>query len=226
MIVLLTAILGVNYVVWRWLFSVNWGAWWIAVPLVLAETYSLVDSLLFGMTMWRLKRARRAAPGARGPDRRRPHRDLQRAGRAGDGDRAGRPGHPLPARDLDPRRRQPRPRCARAAEAAGIGYITRSADWDDHAAARQGRQPQQRAARHRGRVPAHPRRRPGPRAGDPRPDAGLLPATSESRWSRRRSTSSTSPTATRSAARPRCSTARSSRARTAGTPRSSAAPTP
>ena len=52
---LLTAILGVNYVAWRWLFSVNWDAWWIAVPLVLAETYSLIDSLLFGLTMWRLK---------------------------------------------------------------------------------------------------------------------------------------------------------------------------
>lgn len=54
-IVLVTAILGINYIAWRWLFSVNWGSWWIAVPLVIAETYSLVDSLLFGMTMWRLR---------------------------------------------------------------------------------------------------------------------------------------------------------------------------
>ncbi|GAB3038535.1 cellulose synthase [Nocardioides flavus (ex Wang et al. 2016)] len=54
-VALVTAILGVNYVAWRWFFSVNWDAWWIAVPLVLAETYSLVDSLLFGMTVWRLK---------------------------------------------------------------------------------------------------------------------------------------------------------------------------
>jgi cellulose synthase (UDP-forming) len=54
-VAVLTAILGINYVAWRWLFSVNWDAWWIAVPLVLAETYSLVDSLLFGMTVWRLK---------------------------------------------------------------------------------------------------------------------------------------------------------------------------
>jgi cellulose synthase (UDP-forming) len=62
-IVVVTAILGVNYVAWRWLFSVNWDAWWIAVPLVLAETYSLVDSLLFGLGMWRLKE-RGAAPEA------------------------------------------------------------------------------------------------------------------------------------------------------------------
>ncbi len=54
-IVVLTSVLGLNYVVWRWLFSVNWDAWWIAVPLVMAETYSLVDSLLFGLGMWRLK---------------------------------------------------------------------------------------------------------------------------------------------------------------------------
>lgn len=54
-LVVLTALLGINYVVWRWCFSVNWPAWWIAVPLVVAETYSVIDSLLFGMTMWRSK---------------------------------------------------------------------------------------------------------------------------------------------------------------------------
>jgi len=54
-VVVLTVLLGLNYVVWRWLFSVNWDAWWIAVPLVLAETYALIDSLLFGVTVWRLK---------------------------------------------------------------------------------------------------------------------------------------------------------------------------
>jgi len=54
-VVVLTVVLGVNYVVWRWLFSVNWSVWWIAVPLVVAETYSLIDSLLFGLTVWRLR---------------------------------------------------------------------------------------------------------------------------------------------------------------------------
>ncbi len=33
-------------------FSVNWHAWWIATPLVLAETYSLIDVLFFGLTVW------------------------------------------------------------------------------------------------------------------------------------------------------------------------------
>ncbi len=54
-IVLATAVLGVNYVAWRWLFSVNWSFWWIALPLVLAETFSLIDSLLFGFGMLRLR---------------------------------------------------------------------------------------------------------------------------------------------------------------------------
>ncbi|MBF4162155.1 glycosyltransferase family 2 protein [Nocardioides acrostichi] len=54
-IVVVTSLLGLNYVGWRWLASVNWSAWWIAVPLVIAETYSLVDSLLFGLGMWRLR---------------------------------------------------------------------------------------------------------------------------------------------------------------------------
>jgi cellulose synthase (UDP-forming) len=60
-IVVLTLVLGVNYVAWRWLDSLNWSAWWIAVPLVVAETYSLIDVGLFGMTMWRA-RGRPAPP--------------------------------------------------------------------------------------------------------------------------------------------------------------------
>ena len=54
-VAVLAGLLGVNYIVWRWAYSVNWPRWWIAVPLVLAETYSLIDSLLFGLTMWRLR---------------------------------------------------------------------------------------------------------------------------------------------------------------------------
>lgn len=48
-------ILGFNYVIWRWTSSVRWSVWWIAVPLVLAETYSLLDGVLFGLAMWRIK---------------------------------------------------------------------------------------------------------------------------------------------------------------------------
>ncbi|MGE0220270.1 glycosyltransferase family 2 protein [Mycolicibacterium sp.] len=56
LLILSTTLLGINYIVWRWIGSLNWAAWWIAVPLVIAETYSVIDSLLFGLTMWRLLR--------------------------------------------------------------------------------------------------------------------------------------------------------------------------
>ncbi|KUM33304.1 glycosyltransferase family 2 protein [Arthrobacter sp. EPSL27] len=55
LVVVLTVLTGINYVTWRWVASLNWDAWWIAVPLVIAETYSLIDVMLFGMTVWRLK---------------------------------------------------------------------------------------------------------------------------------------------------------------------------
>ena len=66
LLIVLTAIVGINYIVWRWLFSVNWDAWWIAVPLALAETYSLIDSLLFALTMWRLRRRPPPPPAPEG----------------------------------------------------------------------------------------------------------------------------------------------------------------
>ncbi len=56
LLILCTGLLGINYITWRWMASLNWSAWWIAVPLVLAETYSVIDSLLFALTMWRLLR--------------------------------------------------------------------------------------------------------------------------------------------------------------------------
>ena len=128
LIVLLTAILGVNYVAWRWLFSVNWDYWWIAVPLVVAETYSLIDSLLFGFGMWRLKERGEPPPAPEGltvdvfiATYNEPI-DLVMA-------------TALAARDI----RYPhrtwvlddgnRPEMRAAAEEAGIGWITRSADW-------------------------------------------------------------------------------------------------
>jgi cellulose synthase (UDP-forming) len=52
---------GVWYIFWRYTDSINWAAWWIAVPLLVAETYSFLDACLFGLTMLRLK-LRGAAP--------------------------------------------------------------------------------------------------------------------------------------------------------------------
>ena len=51
--VVVTLGLGLNYILWRWYFSLNWHAWWIAVPLVCAETYNFVDVFFFGFTVWR-----------------------------------------------------------------------------------------------------------------------------------------------------------------------------
>ena len=51
--VVLTLALGLNYILWRWFFSLNWHAWWIAVPLVCAETYNYIDAFFFGFTVWR-----------------------------------------------------------------------------------------------------------------------------------------------------------------------------
>ena len=127
-VVAVTAVLGLNYVVWRWLASVNWDAWWIGVPLVVAETYSLVDSLLFGMTMWRLKE--RGEPPAPEPDLtvdvliatyNEPVDLVMRTARA-----ALAIDYPHRTWVLDDGNR---PEMRAAAEAEGIGWLTRSSDW-------------------------------------------------------------------------------------------------
>ncbi|GAB3818115.1 glycosyltransferase [Tessaracoccus terricola] len=123
----LTVLAGTNYVVWRWLDSVNWEAWWIAVPLVLAETYSLVDTILFAMTMWRAK----DRPGPKSPPQgtvdvlittyNEPIEMVMDTARA-----AERIAYPHTTWILDD---GARPELEERARAAGLGYITRSADW-------------------------------------------------------------------------------------------------
>ena len=127
-VVVLTLSLGANYLVWRWLESVNWAAWPIAVPLVLAETYSFLDACLFGVTMWRLKERGPAPP----PDQdatvdvfittyNEPIELVMETA--------------LAARDIEwPHETWVlddggRDEMREAAEAAGIGYLTRSPDW-------------------------------------------------------------------------------------------------
>jgi cellulose synthase (UDP-forming) len=129
-VVVLTLVLGVNYIAWRWLDSVNWSAWWIAVPLVIAETYSLIDVALFGMTMWKARR--REDPPAPAPGitvdvfvttYNEPVELVLRTAEA--------------ARDITYPHRTwvlddgSRPDLAAAARAAGVGYIERSEDWTD-----------------------------------------------------------------------------------------------
>ncbi|HJX43985.1 MAG TPA: glycosyltransferase family 2 protein [Geodermatophilus sp.] len=127
-LVVVTASLGINYVAWRWLESINWSAWWIAVPLVLAETYSLVDSLLFGLTMWRLRRRGEPPPPPEGATvdvfvtTYNEPLDLVMA----TAEAAQRIRYPHRTWILDD---GARPELRARADAAGIGWITRSDDW-------------------------------------------------------------------------------------------------
>jgi cellulose synthase (UDP-forming) len=57
--IIFSTIAGSTYIVWRWLYSLNMSAWWIAVPLVVSETYSVLDSAFFSMTVWRAKLRKR-----------------------------------------------------------------------------------------------------------------------------------------------------------------------
>lgn len=126
----LTVALGLNYVLWRWAASVNWDAWWIAVPLVVAETYSFVDVAFFGMTMWRAQP--RPTPPPPPPDLTvdvfvttydEPV-DLVMA-------------TAVAARDIRYPHRTwvlddgARPALREAAQAAGVGYVVRTEDWTD-----------------------------------------------------------------------------------------------
>lgn len=124
---LLSVLLGVNYIAWRWLDSINWSAWWIAVPLVIAETYSLIDTFLFAVTMWRA----RDRPAPTSPPQgtadvfittyNEPIEMVMATALA-----AQRIAYPHRTWVLDD---GSRPEMAAAAEAAGLGYITRSEDW-------------------------------------------------------------------------------------------------
>jgi len=59
-IALANVILAFYYIVWRYTSSLNTHALWFAIPLVLAETYSVIDTILFLFMMW--KPLRRVAP--------------------------------------------------------------------------------------------------------------------------------------------------------------------
>ena len=128
LIVVLTVILGINYVAWRWLASLNWEAWWIAVPLVIAETYSLIDVMLFGLTVWKLK-IRKAAPAPPGDatvdvfiTTYNEELDMVMTTALA----AQRIRHPHSTWILDD---GARPGLKALAEEHGLGYVTRSEDW-------------------------------------------------------------------------------------------------
>src|SRR5690349_14363079 len=55
-------VFGLFYLSWRYMASINWAAWPVALLLLTAETYSYLDSWLFGLTIWGWKQ--RPAPPA------------------------------------------------------------------------------------------------------------------------------------------------------------------
>jgi cellulose synthase (UDP-forming) len=129
-LVVVSLVLGIYYATWRWTASINWPAWWIAVPLVMAETYSLIDSFLFGLTVWRLKQRGAAPPPPPGATvdvfittYNEPIDLVQATARA-----ALRIEYPHRTWVLDDGDRQ---EMRVAAEEDGVGYLTRSEDWRD-----------------------------------------------------------------------------------------------
>lgn len=127
-LVLGTLALGSYYLVWRWTSSVNLAVWWLALPLVLAETYSYVDGLLFGVSVWKLKERGAAPPPPEGATvdvfittYNEPVEMVMETALAALAIR-----HPHRTWVLDDGARE---EMRVAAESAGIGYITRSAAW-------------------------------------------------------------------------------------------------
>jgi cellulose synthase (UDP-forming) len=123
-----TVVLGLYYLVWRWTSSVNMGVWWLALPLVLAETYSFVDGVLFGTSVWKLKERGAAPPPPEGATvdvfittYNEPIELVMETALAALAIR-----HPHRTWILDDGARE---EMRAAAEGAGIGYITRTADW-------------------------------------------------------------------------------------------------
>ena len=53
-----TAVLfGIAYLIWRWFFTVDLSYWWVAVPLILAETHNIIGLGLFTLALWDVDRS-------------------------------------------------------------------------------------------------------------------------------------------------------------------------
>lgn len=57
---------GIVYISWRWAFTLNMNALWLAIPLVLAETYSLGEAILYTFTMWHARKRPSPPPARKG----------------------------------------------------------------------------------------------------------------------------------------------------------------
>ncbi len=127
-VIIATLLLGLNYIAWRWLFSLNWHAWWLAIPLVFSETYSLIDMALFSLTMWHARRRPAPPPAPPGltvdvfiTTYNEPEPLVIETARAARDIR-----YPHKTWILDDGARA---EMRAAAALLGVGYITRSSDW-------------------------------------------------------------------------------------------------
>jgi cellulose synthase (UDP-forming) len=66
LLVVLNVIFGTWYITWRAFHSVNWDMWPFGIALLLAELYSYIDCLLFGMNMWRIRQRGEPPPAVPG----------------------------------------------------------------------------------------------------------------------------------------------------------------
>jgi cellulose synthase (UDP-forming) len=126
---LMVVSLGISYLGWRWSSTIAWEAWWIAVPLVLAETYSLSESILYGITMWNARSRPDPPPAPPGKSvdvfiatYNEPLDIVLKTAVA-----ARNISYPHKTWILDDGER---PEFAVAARTIGVGYITRGPDWD------------------------------------------------------------------------------------------------
>jgi cellulose synthase (UDP-forming) len=54
--------LGVYYIYWRWTNSMNWEAAWFSVPLILAESFALLSTILIIFNYWGNKDPKQKPP--------------------------------------------------------------------------------------------------------------------------------------------------------------------
>jgi cellulose synthase/poly-beta-1,6-N-acetylglucosamine synthase-like glycosyltransferase len=50
-------LIGLAYLVWRWLFTIDLAYWWVAIPLILAETHNILGLGLFTLALWDVDRS-------------------------------------------------------------------------------------------------------------------------------------------------------------------------
>ncbi len=48
----LAVTIGIAYLVWRWLFTIDLHYWWVALPLIIAETHNILGLGLFTLALW------------------------------------------------------------------------------------------------------------------------------------------------------------------------------